>query len=130
MFSTAYLEAQAKTQDLSTLKWVLRANNILIGSTWHDDAPSEPSQTHLHPMRLRRMRDCEALVVVQTQTGELGAELAMLIGLALGWELKVVWVGPPAAMLDQFGTAVSRFKTIEDLQTALDACKHPEFRAA
>jgi hypothetical protein len=121
MFSNVYLEAQTKTQDLSTLKWVLRANGIAIGSTWHDEAPSEPPPTHLHPLRLRRMRACDALVVVQTKTGEFGAELALLIGLALGWELKVIWVGPPVAILDQFGTAVARFNTIEDFGTALKA---------
>jgi hypothetical protein len=120
MFSTVYLEAQIKTQDLSTLKWVLRANGILVGSTWHDEAPSEPSQAHLHPLRLRRMRECEALVVVETQTGELGAELALLVGLALGWELKVIWIGAPPAILDQFGSAVTRFDTIEDFRKTVE----------
>jgi hypothetical protein len=120
MFSTVYLEAQTKTQDLSTLKWVLRANGILVGSTWHDEAPSEPSPTHLHPLRLRRMRECEALVVVETQTGELRAELAVLVGLALGWEMKVIWIGPSQAVLDQFGSVVIRFNTIEDFRKTLE----------
>jgi hypothetical protein len=129
MFSTVYLEAETKTQDLSTLKWVLRANGIIIGSTWHDEAPTEAPQTRLHPLRLRRLRSCEALVVVQTRIGEFGAELALLLGIALGWELKVIWVGPPVTMLDQFGTAVARFNTIEEFGSAL---KTPDekFRAA
>lgn len=120
MFSTVYLEAQAKTQDLSTLKWVLRANGILVGSTWHDEAPSEPSETHLHPLRLRRMRECEALVVVQTQSGELGAELALLVGLALGWEMRVIWIGPSPAILDQLGSTVTRFDSIEEFRKMLE----------
>ncbi len=129
MFSTVYLEAQAKSQDLSTLKWVLRANGIVIGSTWHDEAPSEQSQSHLHPLHLRRMRACETLVVVHTQTGEFGAELALLIGLALGSQLQVIWIGPPAPVLDQFGNTVTRFNTIEEFRRMLEPAR-PGFRAA
>ncbi len=129
MFSSVYLEAPTKSQDLLTLKWVLRANSIAIGSNWHEDASSQPAQTHLHPLRLRRMRSCDALVVVQTKGAEFGAELALLIGLALGWELKIIWVGPSVGVLDQFGTAVTRFNTIEDFCNALKA-PDEQFRAA
>ncbi len=128
MFSTVYLEAQVKTQDVSTLKWVLRANGITIGSTWHEEASFGEVQTHLHPLRLRRMRDCDALVVVHAKAGEFGADLALQVGLALGWGLKVIWVGPQIPILEQFGT-ISRFDAVEDLRKALASPNH-ELRAA
>jgi len=130
MFSTVYLEAQTKTQDLSTLKWVLRANGLLVGSTWHDEGPSEPPQAHLHPLRLRRMHECEALVVVETQAGGFGAELALVVGLAIGWEMKVIWIGPAPAILDQFGSAVTRFNTIDDFRKMVEIPRSEAVRAA
>lgn len=103
MAPTVYLEAADKTQELFTLKWRLRAAGIGVGSTWHDDAPGLP-HSHLNPFRAEQMRRCEVLVVLSGQNDDLRPELGTLIGLALAWGRKIVWVGTPVPSLATFDT--------------------------
>jgi hypothetical protein len=97
MAASVYLDAQERTQDLFTLKWTLRAAGVQVGSAWHDadTADSGTHQSHVSPERLRKLQDCDLLVVIAPANESIRPEFAIFIGLALGWGMKVIWKGIP-----------------------------------
>ena len=82
---TVYLEAPARTQDLLTLKWMLRSLGCVVASTWHDEPMLAATglRSHWAWPRLDEMKSCDTLVVVRGEEDEIPTELAVIVGFAV-----------------------------------------------
>jgi len=120
MPSTVYLEAPAKTQDLLTLKWLLRSSGCKIVSTWHDEPllPANGLRSHLTWPRLEELKLCDTLVVVCGDIEEIPLELAIITGFATAHNLRVIWIGLPLEPLDHCRN-VHFFPTLEEFREQL-----------
>ena len=104
MSTVVFLEAPGHSQDLLTLKWLLRSSDYEIASTWHDASPaaSLTSQAHWGGARVEEMRPCDTLVVLRHDDEEVPAQLGLAVGFAAARGLEVIWIGVPLDPLSQF----------------------------
>lgn len=116
--NTFYLEAPGRTQDLLNIKWTLRAVGYAIGSTWHEDQASTfglAFRDHWNARGMEQLQGCDSLIVICGKRGEATIELAIIAGFALARGLRVIWIGSPLPILNDF-SAVEQFNTAEDFR--------------
>jgi hypothetical protein len=104
MPAVVFLEAPCRSQDLVTLKWVLRSSGYEIASTWHDASPtvSLTAEEHWTRTRMEEMRAFDTLVVLRRDEEEIPAQLGLTVGYAAARGLEVIWIGVPLEPLNQF----------------------------
>ena len=127
MLPTAFLEAPAVTQDLLTLKWLLRSAGYKLASTWHEASPiaSIKSSAHWTRARMEEINSFDTLVVLRHDQEEVPAELALGVGFAVARKVNVIWIGVPIESLGQFGN-VDCFSTLEEFKKYLALEKHSQ----
>ena len=120
MPAIAFLEAPCRSQELITLKWVLRSSRYEIASTWHDasSAASVAPQAHWTRARMEEMTPFDTLVVLCRDHEEIPAELGLAVGFAIARSLKVIWIGTPLEPLSQFRN-VHCFPSVEAFERNL-----------
>jgi hypothetical protein len=104
MLALVFLEAPCRSQELLTLKWVLRSSGYEIASTWHDASPASSltPQPHWNRTRMEEMTPFDTLVVLRRDYEEIPAQLGLAVGFAAARRLKVIWIGAPLEPLSQF----------------------------
>jgi hypothetical protein len=104
MSGVAFLEAPCRTQELLTLKWLLRSSGYEIGSTWHDASPAAflTPQPHWTRARMEEITPFDTLFVLPRDHEEIPAELALAVGFAAARRVEVIWIGMPPEPLYQF----------------------------
>jgi hypothetical protein len=117
---TFYLEAPSRTQDLLSLKWMLRAAGYRIGSTWHEGEASSSLgvETHWNAKRIEQLQRCDALAVICGRGEAPPPQVAVLAGFALAYGLSVIWIGARVQIMSHFAT-VQQFNTAEDFRKQL-----------
>jgi hypothetical protein len=117
---TFYLEARSRTQDLLSLKWMLRAAGYRIGSTWHEGEASSSLgvETHWNAKRIEQLQRCDALAVICGRGEESPLQVAVLAGFAVARGLSVIWIGDRVQIMSHFET-VQQFNTAEDFRKQL-----------
>jgi hypothetical protein len=120
MPAVAFLEAPCRSQELITLKWVLRSSRYEIASTWHDASPAAYSAPHAHWTRARmeEMTPFDTLVVLCRGHEKIPAQLALGVGFAIARSLEVIWIGIPLEPISQFRN-VHCFPSVEAFQKHL-----------
>jgi hypothetical protein len=120
MPAVAFLEAPCRSQELITLKWVLRSSGYEIASTWHDAPPtaSFPSQVHWTSAQMEQMTPFDTIVILWRAHEEIPAQLALTVGFAIARNLEVIWIGTPLEPLSQFRN-VHCFASVEAFQRHL-----------
>jgi hypothetical protein len=113
--NTVYLEARLRTQELLNIKWTLRSAGYRIGSTWHEDEPTNllACNGHWNVMSVAQLQACELLVVVCGRNEAATPEMAMMTGFALARGLRVIWIGSEVRGLSDF-RGVEQFDTADD----------------
>lgn len=115
----AFLEAPVRSQELITLKWVLRSSKYEIASIWHEASPaaSFAPQAHWTRARMEQMMPFDTLVVL-CRDCEIPAQLALAVGFAIARSLAVIWIGLPPEPLTQFRN-VHCFPSVEKFRRHL-----------
>jgi len=131
MLPVAFLEAPALTQDLLTLKWLLRSSGYELASTWHETSPiaSVKASAHWTRARMEEIRSFDTLVVLRHDQEQVPAELALGVGFAVARKVNVIWIGVPFESLSQFGN-VQCFATLEEFKKYLAFEKHSQPKVA
>jgi hypothetical protein len=101
MLGVVFLEAPSRSQELLTLKWLLRSSGYEIASNWHEASSADP-QTHWTRTRIEEVTPFDTLVVLRRDHEEIPAELALAVGFAAARKLEVIWIGVPLEPLRQF----------------------------
>jgi hypothetical protein len=104
MSGIVFLEAPCRSQELLTLKWLLRGSGYEIGSTWHDASSAAflSPQPHWTRVQMEDMTPFDTLVVLRHDHEEIPAELALAVGFAAARRVEVIWIGMPLEPLCQF----------------------------
>jgi len=103
MPAVAFLEAPGRSQELITLKWVLRSSKYEVASTWHDAPPASSAHpTHWTRTRMEELTPFDTLVVLCRDHEDIPAELGLAVGFAIARRLEVIWIGMPLEPLSQF----------------------------
>lgn len=120
MAPVVFLEAPCRSQELLTLKWLLRSSGYEIASTWHDASPaaSLTPQAHWSRVRMEEMAPLDTLVVLRRDHEEIPAPLGLAVGFAAARGLEVIWIGVPLEPLSQFRN-VHSFLNLEAFQKHL-----------
>jgi hypothetical protein len=120
MPAVVFLDAPCRSQELLTLKWLLRSSGYEIASTWHDAPPASSltPQPHWNRMRMEEMTPFDTLVVLRRDHEEIPAQLALAAGFATARRLQVIWIGVPLEPLSQFRN-VHCFPDLEAFQKHL-----------
>ncbi len=120
MRPVVFLEAPCRSQELLTLKWLLRSSGCEIASTWHDASPAAAltPQAHWTRARMEEMRPFDTLVVLRRDHEEIPARLGLAVGFAAARRLEVIWIGVPLEPLSEFQN-VHSFPTVEAFQKHL-----------
>ena len=116
--NAVYLEAPERTQDLLNIKWTLLSAGWAIGSSWHDGEVNTLSlafQDHWNARGVEQLQACDSLVVVCGKSDRAALELGMMAAFALARGLRVIWIGSPVRVLNNF-RAVQQFNTPEDFR--------------
>jgi hypothetical protein len=118
--AVVFLEAPGRSQELLTLKWLLRSSDYEIASTWHDASPAASlgPQAHWGRLRMEEMRPFDTLVVLRRDDEEIPAQLGLTVGFAAARRLEVIWIGVPLEPLSQFRN-VHCFPNLEAFQKHL-----------
>ena len=123
---TVYLEASERTQDLLNIKWTLQSVGCAIASTWHEGEVSASAlafQRHLNARGVEQLRVCDCVVVICRKNDRAALELGMMAGFALASGLRVIWIGPPIQLLNDF-RAFQQFTTPEDFRKQIPNQMH------
>ena len=120
MAAVAFLEAPCRSQELITLKWVLRSSGYEIASTWHDVTPaaSFAPEVHWTYAQMEQMTPFDTLVISRRDQEEIPAQLGLTVGFAIARNLEVIWIGTPLEPLSQFRN-VYCFPSVEAFQRHL-----------
>jgi hypothetical protein len=104
MPAVVFLEAPSRSQELLSLKWLLRSSGYEIASTWHEASAtaSTTSQPHCTHTGIEETTPFDTLVVLRRDHEEISAELALAVGFAAACKLEVIWIGVPLEPLRQF----------------------------
>ena len=125
--NAVYLEASERTQDLLNIKWTLQSAGYAIASTWHQgEVNTSPLafQHHWNRRGVDQLQVCDSLVVICGKGDRAALELGMMAGFALARGLRVIWIGSPVAVLNDF-RAVQQFNTPEDFRKDILNQAHP-----
>ena len=120
MAPVVFLEAPCRSQELLSLKWLLRSAGYEIASTWHD-APTATSLTHpahWNGTRMEQMKPFDTLVVLRLDDEEIPGPLGLAVGFAAARRLEIIWIGVPFEPLSQFRN-VHSFPNVEAFQKHL-----------
>lgn len=120
MGAVAFLDAPCRSQELISLKWVLRSFRYEIASTWHDasSTASFAPQAHWTRARMEEMTPFDTLVVLCRDHEEIPIQLGLAVGFALARSVEVFWIGVLLEPLSQFRN-VHCFPSVEAFEKHL-----------
>jgi len=117
MHSPVFLEAPSRSQDLVTLKWMLRSAGYRVASTWHD-SPPPLFDGHWKSLPIDEMKPLDTLVVLRQAEEAIPGQLGLLAGFALARGVQVIWIGEPIEPLNQLPN-VRCFPSLETFRRQL-----------